>query len=437
MIELELQIERLSHGAEGIARDPQGRVVFVTGALPGERVLARVHTQKRRFARAQAVQIIEPSPWRVEPGCPHAHQCGGCQLWHLDQRQELSLKAQAACEAIARVGRLEVPLPDPILHQSPSSERYRCRATFHLRGVAGKERLVGFHEEQSHRILSLSQCPVVALPLERAYEELSWALPSLVDAELLCELATEAHVVVTVWAERWPASFAQEAQQWLARSKVVRGVELRRPGLEPLRFGQPQIPVEVAMASTPASIRGGVVPAGLFRQANPEINQAMAQTLLELVTKASAQDMIELFCGYGNFSFALAAQLKRLRAFEGQGQSVEAAVELAQHHPHDGLTFEVADLMGEGAKRWFEQIDLTGVDALLLDPPRAGARELCQLLAQAPSTLKDLFYISCDPACLGRDLGELGQGWRMEQLHMFEMFPRTAHLEALVWLRRA
>lgn len=437
MIELELQIERLSHGAEGIARDPQGRVVFVTGALPGERVRARVHTQKRRFARAQAVEILEPSPWRVEPGCPHAHQCGGCQLWHLDQHQELGLKAQAASEAIARVGRLEQTLPEPILHHSPSSERYRCRATFHLQGAVGDDRRVGFHEEQSHRILSLSQCPVVALPLERAYEELAWALPSLAGAELLCELATQEQVVVTVWAERWPASFAQEAERWLAQSKVVRGVELRRPAQAPLRFGQSQIPVEVAMASTPASIRGGVVPAGLFRQANPEINQAMAQTLLELVTCACAQDMVELFCGYGNFSFALAAQLERLRAFEGQGQSVEAAVELAQHHPHAGLTFEVADLMGEGAKRWFEQVDFEGVDALLLDPPRAGARELCQLLAQAPESLRDIFYISCDPACLGRDLGELGATWQIEQLHMFEMFPRTSHLETLVWLRRA
>ena len=435
-LELDLQVERLSHGAEGIARAPDGRVVFIAGALPGEVVRARVDRQKRRFARAQLVSVLLASPARVQPQCPLAARCGGCQLWHVAPALELELKAQAAREAIERVSRRSHAMPEATLHASPSQQRYRCRATFHLRG-AGAQRRVGFHEGQSHRILTLPSCLVLTSALELAYEELSWAMPSLAQAELLCEEASPGRVVVTAQAEQALAPLRPEAQRWLERSQVVQGVVLSARGQAAQHVGAVQIPASVALAQAPAALADEHVPAGLFRQANPEVNQIMAQTLRRLVERSGCRDMVELFCGCGNLSFGLAQGLERLRAYEGQGQSVQAARRLAARHPQLPLTFEVADLMGEGAARWFSRTSFEGVQGVVLDPPRAGARELCQLLADAaPGTLRDLFYISCDPACLGRDLAELGPQWRIEALHMFDMFPRTAHIETLVWLRR-
>lgn len=439
MAELELAIDRLSQGAEGVGRGPDGRVVFVQGALPGERVLAKVHMEKKRFAKASLSRILVASEDRVEPACVHAKTCGGCQLWHIAQDSELALKAQAAIEAMTRVGRLGESLPEAVLRPSPEAERYRCRATFHLRGSVARGRKAGFHQEQSHKIIELEQCLVIAHPLERAYEELSWAMPSLERAELLCEVAHPEQVVVTIWLEdaRGLEALKAEATRWCERSNCVRGVVLSVGRERREEVGQTQIPVNMALSSVPDSLAGGAVPAGLFRQANPAVNHALAQRLLELVSSAGCQRMVELFCGCGNFSFALSKQLDALEAFEGFGESVEAAKRLAQSYPHPNLTFEVADLMGQGAKRWFDQYQWGQIDGVLLDPPRAGARELCQLLAEPPQGLEHIFYISCDPACLGRDLGELGERWRVESLEIYDMFPRTAHVETLVWLKRA
>ncbi len=423
-----LTIERLAHGGEGVAHLEDGRVVFVTGALPGEQVVAHVGALKKTWARASVDEILEPSPLRIDPACPHASKCGGCDLWHLDPSHEATLKAKAAAETIARLSRLE--LPEHVAHAAPEHTGYRVRATFRLRRV-GEKLLVGYIERGGRRVVDIGSCAVLDPTLELAREALRAA--PVRSAVVFAELAGPGEVVYSFTEVSGARVEAFEA--WLesmCEGKLVRGARATVGKLR-MRVGRPEVDAALAVPALPSLSPIRTAPAGMFRQANPAVNHALVSHVrASLSTDAPFEHLLELFGGAGNLTFAVPDLAKRVTTIEGEGAASKLAKQIAASH-----ATHVTALARTIDASLVDELVALAPDALLLDPPRSGARDVCAALG-ALESLRHITYVSCDPACLGRDLAALGElGWRVRSLELFDMFPRTAHIESVAVLERA
>lgn len=428
-----LTIDRLTHEMEGVARDATGRVVFVEGALPGEEVEVEITTSKKRFARAHTTRVVESSTHRTSSACAAYPMCGGCQCWHMAQSMEFSWKVQAAWENLKRLSR--ATLPEPVTH-SLGQLQYRTRAVFHCQKQDGQT-IVGFRVSGSHRLVALSQCHVLHPVLWSVYQALcQW--PGWQSGRCLVELASETQAVLTFYQSQFAAQDAQRhCAQWMASQSSVQGIVLALSRRKQIDIGQTDVAVEVVFGKVPDTLRGQRLPGGLFRQANPQMN---ALLLGQIVRKCQAlspiKHCVELFAGCGNISFALASEVERLTAFEAPGDAVECGQRLAEHMGASHVRFEGAQLMKDRLPE--PVVDaLQDSDVVLIDPPRAGAKTVCEFLAQ-DDVASHLLYVSCDPGALGRDLGILCKDglWQVQSIDMFDMFPRTGHLETLVHLRR-
>ena len=440
---VETTIFDLAHGGDGVGQMADGRVLFVPGALPGERVRARVTKAKKSFARAELEALLEPSRWRVEPGCPHAEDCGGCQLWHLAPSVQLTARARAALESIQRISGLE-QMPAPTLLPSRSHQGWRVRATWHVRRVRGRL-LMGFYAPGSHHVVDQSRCPILEPALERARELLREGLPEGFErAEIQVETATQSGQVVLSLREVQIGGHDGGAQLRRAFERLVtdhpeqvRGVRwVRREEVE--RWGEPVIDAGCALAHVPpshaaaharravsAGARRAQRPAGLARRraARGPGRHARARAV-----RRGGQPVAD-------------AGAARPRPGGGPGRGGGPAVEAGQRLVEalglgERLTLREADLSDPA---WWELPEVAGLEApaLVLDPPRQGAREVCQSLAHRRPDIRGLVYVSCAPGRLARDLKELaGQGWRLWRLGMLEMFPHAAHLEVVATLRR-
>ncbi len=423
-----LDIVRLAHGGEGVGHLDDGRVVFVAGALPGERVRATPTKLKKRWGRARLDDVVEPSPDRVTPACSHAQTCGGCDLWHLAPAREAELKTGAAVEALARLARLD--LPAHTTHSAPAHTGYRVRATFRMRRVGG-ELLVGYHARGSNRVVDVSSCAVLDPALESARHALRSA--PVRAATVFAETTGAGRVVVSFSdvegaspsrLERWLTGLCDGAPVLGARAEV---------GADTILAGDPRVDAAIAVPSLPEGSPITHAPAALFRQANPDVNLTLtARVRAALAEDAPYDHMLELFGGSGNLTFSVHDLAGRVTSVEGAGPASELATRIASAHaPH------VTALARSIGAEVVDELAASSPDALLLDPPRAGAREICESIG-AFEALRRIVYVSCDPASLGRDLGALARaGWRVVSLDLFDMFPRTAHVETVAVLTRA
>lgn len=435
----EVDILGLAYGGDGVARLEEGLVVFVPGGLPGERARVTLTEVKKSHARGELVELLSESEQRVEPGCAHFDRCGGCDLWHVEPAAQLALKAGAAAQTIARVSKFE-GLPEPELFPAPSHTRWRTRATYHVRRV--QERLlVGFYQRKSHRIVELDSCAVLSGPLD-SFRELFIELfaPALWRAQLFAEMANEHEVVLTLSSIELPRSvapraLARAAQRLVDESDEVKGVTLKWGGRSET-FGRVKNDASYALARLPEALENEKLPAGMFRQANRELNNALVDYVCEKVGETT-HDILELFAGCGNLSFGLAELTSgRVLAIEGASRPVKIGKRLAREAGlSDRLSFVCADL---DDKAWATSPRVEGRTwpIVVLDPPRSGAARVCKELAKWDA-LERIVYVACDSACMARDLKALGRDtWEVEELAFFDMFPHTAHVEAVAVLKR-
>lgn len=435
----EVDILGLAYGGDGVARLDEGLVVFVPGVLPGERARVVLTEVKKSHARGEVDELLVTSEQRVEPGCPHFGLCGGCDLWHVAPAEQLALKADAAAQTIARVSKFG-ELPEPQLFAAPTHTRWRTRATYHVRRV--QERLlVGFYQRKSHRIVELESCAVLAGPLD-GFRELFTELfaPVLWRAQLFAEMANEREAVLTLSSIELPRAvapraLARAAQRLVDESDEVKGVVLKWGGRSET-FGGVKNDATHALARLPDALDGEKLPAGMFRQANRELNRALVDYVCEKVGE-TPHDILELFSGCGNLSFGLTELTSgRVLAIEGASRPVKVGKRLAREAGlSDRLSFMCADLED---KAWAQSPRVEGRrwPIVVLDPPRAGAARVCKELAKWDA-LERIVYIACDSACMARDLKTLGSdNWEVEELAFFDMFPHTAHVEAVAVLKR-
>ena len=427
----EADIVDLTHEGHGVARI-EGKAVFVPDALPGERVVLRRTRRHRNFDEAMLETVLRPSPERVEPGCPHFGLCGGCALQHLSPEAQLTFKQTQLTENLARLGgvapeRMLEPLTGPVWG-------YRRRARLGVKYVRRKGRvLVGFRERSAPFVADLHECRVLAPPADRLIDPLATLIGGLSIAERVpqVELAVSDDACAMVLRVLEPPSPADLDR--LREFEAARAVRLYlQPGgpasVAPIAPENPPLRYELDRAGV--SIEFGPTD---FIQVNGAVNSAMVERALELLAPLPSDRVLDLFCGLGNFSLPLAMHAGRVIGVEGDPSLVKRASANAVRNGLANAEFHVADLTAssQGAP-WA----CGTYERVLLDPPRAGAREVLPVVGACGAVR--VVYISCHPGSLARDAGILVRehGFRLTEAGVMDMFPHTTHVEAIAVFER-
>jgi 23S rRNA (uracil1939-C5)-methyltransferase len=421
----------LTREGEGVVHG--GKTVFVAGALPGERIRFRRTRRHRQHDEGELLEVLEPAPERVVPRCAHFGVCGGCALQHLAPAAQLAAKEGELRETLARVGRVApeswlAPLGGP-------AWGYRRRARLGAKYVHKKGCVVvGFRERAAPYVAQLSACEVLAPPAGGLIAPLAAALTELSIREQLPQIEVAVGDNATALVLRVLKSPTPQDLSRLQDFAVTHDVQLYlQPGdlssvhplradSPPLRYALPRFGLQLEFAPTD------------FIQVNAPVNDALVARAVELLQLTPDAAVLDLYCGLGNFTLALARHAGSSVGVEGAGVLVARARDNARLNGIQNAQFHLADLARapEGRLPW-QHARCTHV---LLDPPRTGALEV--LAAVAALAPRRVLYISCHPGSLARDLGVLvhQHGFTLEAAGVVDMFPHTAHVESMALLRR-
>ena len=422
-----LSIDALDAEGRGVARNPEGKVVFVEGALPGERAVVSVFQQKRKFDAGRALRIVQASAGRREPRCPHFGVCGGCATQHADERTQMAAKQRWLEDCLERIGKVTPDTLMPIVYGPEWGYRHRARLS--ARHVPGKGAMVGFRERRSTHVTDMRECHVLPERISLLIPPLRRLVESLAIRERLpqIEVAVGDNAAALVFRHLLPLSSQDEALLKDFAEKHGIHVWLQpggpdsahpfHPAVSELYYELPEFGVRIRFRPTD------------FTQVNHAMNRVLVSRAVRLLDPHPGERIADLFCGLGNFSLPLAARGAQVVGFEGNRELVERARENAAAN---GVTaqFEVVDLFKAGIAPFgpFAKI--------LLDPPREGAIELIKSLPEGWP--RNVVYVSCDPATLARDAAVLvhTKGFRLAAAGVVNMFPHTAHVESVAVFER-
>lgn len=461
-----LWVKALDLEAQGVAQKPDGKVVFIEGALPFEVVSARIHRSKQSFEKGTLAAIHRESSQRVSPVCPHfgLHEgaCGGCKMQHLHPAAQVAVKQRVLEDNLWHIGKVK---PGNVLRpiEGPAWG-YRYRARLSVRYVRKKGVvLVGFHERKSRYVADMKVCPVLAPRVSDLLVPLRDLIGSL-DAGESCpqiELAmgdmglqSDAQEVTALVLRHLEPLSAADLQR-------LRAFAARNPGLQwwlqPKGLDSVHRLDELAGHETPLlayQLPGFGITMPFrptdFTQVNPHINRVLVSRALSLLGVTRRERVIDWFCGLGNFTLPIATQAREVLGVEGAEALVTRSREnllLNQQAAPERLPLAITSFV---TRNLFEMTPRLLVadghaDKWLVDPPREGAFALVQALAAlhqdqlrgaGPAgwhTPTRIVYVSCNPATLARDAGVLVQeaGYRLSAAGVVNMFPHTAHIESI------
>lgn len=414
-------IERLSSDGRGIAF-LEGRTWFVSGALAGEQVEARVLNAHGKIVEARCERVLAASPLRRPAPCPHFGTCGGCSVQHLPYDQQLALKQRLLTEQLSRVAGVEpqewaAPLSGPELG-------YRRRARLAVRWDHKTRHLaVGFRAAASQDIVDITQCQVLVPALQPVIERLPALLRGFSKPQALGHVELYAGTALALLL-RHTAPLADNDLAALQAFCTDLQLQLWLQGEgdpAPMQTGQ-----TLGFALAPWGLELAYRP-GDFVQVNAAVNDAMIAQALEWLAPEPGERVLDLFCGLGNFALPLAQRSREVIAVEGVAPMVQRAADNAASNNLHNTGFFQADLSQPlGSAEWAGE----GFSAVLLDPPRDGAFEVVRTIRALGA--QRLVYVSCNPATLARDTVELlRQGYRLKRAGILDMFPQTAHVEAM------
>lgn len=420
-------VESLTHDGRGVARVGD-KTVFIDGALPEEEVLFRYTRLRSNYDEGVALEVLQASPHRITPACEFFAVCGGCSLQHLASDEQIHLKQSMLLENLGRIGKVKVeeilpPLTGPIWG-------YRQKARLGVRYVPKKQRvLVGFREKHSAFLADMHSCKILNPLIGEHLDELSNTIGQLSCYKQIAQVEVAIgdegaalifrHLVELTEADKQLLiSFGQQHDyQIYLQPRGPDSVTLLWPDTANLSYRIPAY--DVTLAFRPND----------FTQVNTAINQAMVARALELLEPQSTDQLLELFCGLGNFSLPLARQVKQVVAVEGDAALIERARENASRNAIDNVEYHVANLMEEvSGLPWLRK---RHYDKILLDPPRSGALEVLPVIAELKPDR--IVYVSCNPATLARDAGILvnDYGYNLVKAGVMDMFPHTTHVESI------
>ncbi|MDY0309177.1 MAG: 23S rRNA (uracil(1939)-C(5))-methyltransferase RlmD [Castellaniella sp.] len=429
---LSLDVESLDLEGQGIAHH-EGKVVFVEGALPGERVLARVTRRKPSFDKARTERVLRPSSQRTRPPCPHFGVCGGCAMQHLEPAAQMAVKQRALEDALAHIGKVR---PEQILPavQGPAFG-YRHRARLSVRLVPKKGgMLVGFRERASSYVADMQTCLVLPPHVSALLMPLRDLIGGLSRPDRMPQVEVAVGDASTVFCLRHLEPLTPDDLDRLRDFGVRHGIDwwLQPKGPETAHPLDPERADALAYVLPAQGLRMHYRPTD-FTQVNPYINQALVARALSLLDVQPDDRVADLFCGLGNFSLPLAMQGRAVVGIEGSATLVARAREdAARQGLQDRAEFTELNLFEVDAG-WLR--GLGRCDRMLIDPPREGALAVAQALsALAPDERpRRVVYVSCNPATLARDAGILHHvgGWSLKAVGAVNMFPHTAHVESI------
>lgn len=415
-----LEIERIVAGGDGLARRPQGPVVFVPRTAPGERVEVEYVEQRRQFARARPLRIVQASPERRAAPCPYYDACGGCQLQHLEYSAQLRAKAGIVAESLRRLAGIKVDPPQVV--PSPMQLAYRNRVTFVIRrGSAGL--VAGFHAlETPADLVDIPLCALAEPPISQVWNALraAWGpggsrLPA--GPELRLTLRATANGRVGLAIQGGSGRGEPEALlQAVEPLEVIWGVD--RAGGVAWHAGTSAL--EERWQSERPSLAGMT-----FLQVNRQLADQLEEWVGGRCGDLEGRLVIDAYCGLGLRALELAGRGARVVGIDSDSAAVERAQTRAEE---SGLSARFVSAQVERALS--EELP---ADLVILNPPRRGiATPVVEaLLAQPPARL---VYVSCDPATLARDLKALASRFELVDLRAFDMFPQTAQVEVVVIL---
>ncbi len=426
--EIVLDINKLSHDGRGIA-NIDGKTTFVHGSLPGEKVLCKITYQHRRYNEAKTLEVITPATNRVKPACEHFGVCGGCSMQHASMESQLAFKQEVLLEQLLHFGNV---IPEEVLSPlSGKSFGYRGKARLGVRYVIKKGKLlVGFREKHSNLLADINQCPVLHTSTGTLINELSRLISSLSQFEHIPQIEIAVGGKTTALVFRHLTSLPDDDCEKLRQFGKTHNLSIYlqpnppehtsklypEDGNEQLSYALPEFNIEMHFHPL------------MFTQVNSEMNPLMIKQAIELLDLQSHDEVLDLFCGLGNFTLPIARYAKHVTGIEGSDTMVSIAKQNALHNGIANTDFFAANLMKPCENNtWLRK----PYHKILLDPPRTGAKEIIPYFTALNP--QKIVYVSCNPATLARDAGELvhKQGYVLKKVGIINMFPHTSHIEAM------
>ena len=387
--EVEMEIATVTNLGEGLGR-VNGWVIFVSGALPGEKIIARSWHNSANFSRGDLVRVLVPSPHRVTPRCDLFGECGGCQYQNLAYPQQLIWKTKQVSEVFTRIGGLTLEV-EPC-HPSPKQYGYRSKITPHFMTPRRADFPIGFLAAgTARRVIDVPKCPLATEAINSAY------------AKTRTEIRRHAHQY-----DRGATLLFRDCEEGVVTNP--REVVTEKVGPIQLKFL-----------------------AGEFFQNNPSVLEQFVSYAIELARKSGAKHLVDTYCGSGLFALSGARLFESVHGVEFSAEAARKAAENATLNRLLNCRF----IAGE-AESIFDNLPVKGSEsAVIVDPPRKGCDEafLTQLHAFGP---RRIVYVSCAPDTQARDLKFLcGLGWKVISARPFDLFPQTRHVECIAALERA
>ncbi len=439
-------IEKLVHGGFGLSHDKDGRVLLIEGVIPGETVTANLIEKGKTLKKGTAAKILEPSPQRIPAPCSLYGQCGGCDFQHMPYPCQLQLKMEILQELLKRAGNssLRQAADTLLLPLLPSSEQFHYRQRIRLQ--VDEQQVVGFHRRRSHDCVGIKSCLLAGPEINHCLQELlphpsfHRLRPHMQGMEILLN-PDSSKLILLIHFQRKPRPKDIENVRKLVRELtglvviflIGENFALSGPYCDEqeedrvtLSFTLPPLPPHTDRPLVLSWETGG------FCQVNLQQNITLINTTLDCCKITKEESLLDLFCGMGNFSLPLAERAKSVLGIEGQASAIRSARKNSDQAGQANTEFRkrpihqaCEELVQENRK----------FDCVVIDPPRQGVPGLADKLFIL--CRKRLVYISCDPATLCRDLGELlDQGFSLTTLQPLDMFPQTHHIETVALLEK-
>ncbi|MBL1293258.1 MAG: 23S rRNA (uracil(1939)-C(5))-methyltransferase RlmD [Thiotrichales bacterium] len=428
-------VEDLSHDGRGVVRI-DGKAVFLDGALPGEEATFNLKKRRRRWDVAELLSINNASNDRVEPRCAAAAMCGGCSLQHLSHDSQIALKQRSLLESLKRIGKTEPEEVLPIM--TGGLWGYRRKARLGVRYVTKKQSLlVGFREKDGRFLTDMHRCEVLHPSVGERIDALRELVGGLDVAKEIAQIEVAIGDDVTALIFRNLVELADNDKEALIDFAKSTGLHIYLQPAGPKSVA-PLWPLDSKLfyRLDEFDLEFEFLPSD-FTQVNHSINHQMIAQAMALLDLNKQDRVFDLFCGLGNFSLPIAKYAGEVLAVEGESSLVQRAKDNAQRNGIDNVEFHAADLSQPlTSVPWFKSFVKEGVDKMLLDPPRSGAYEIIKELGSVK--FKRIVYVSCHPGSLARDtellVGE--QGYKLVKAGIMDMFPHTAHVEAMAVFER-
>jgi 23S rRNA (uracil1939-C5)-methyltransferase len=405
----ELDLTAMAHGGAALGRH-EGRAIFVPSGLPGERVRARIREDKGRFAYADLLEVLQASPARIAPRCPHfgIGQCGGCHWQHIEIASQLEYKRLIVADQLERLGKIEKPQVLPTL-ASPAAWDYRNHILFNVT-PAGE---LGFFADDNATVIPISECHIMQPELLELFDHLDLDTHSI--TRLRLQVGSDP-------ADRMLVIETEDDQAPEIEIDVPVSVNFLTRDNEPANL--------IGSAQVTYQIRGRAfrVTAGGFFQANTPMAEMLVDEVMARLGLQGGESVLELYSGVGMLTAFIAEKAGLVTSVESYPPAVnDADANLADFENIDLLEGSVEDVLPELEEQF---------DALVVDPPRAGlSEEVVKRLVRM--NIPKIVYVSCDPATFARDAGQFFKlGYELSAVQPIDMFPQTYHIECVALLER-